>query len=353
MIIFGIIYFAICFWGLKMSQKENGIITDFMSIDKTLSVKGIFVMLILIHHAFGFCPPQTITDTWLYEFKCFFGQLVVVMFMFYSGFGLMHSITKKGKSYIDTIPSNRVLKLICDMVLVVLLYLPFSIYTGQIHSVKQIALSFFGYSNVGNYNWYIYTIIWAYLLTYIAFKICKNRPYIAAVTVTVLCGIYIIVMHQAKPNEYYWCDTLICFPMGIWFSLLWEKHIKPLLTKHIAVWYLLFIPTLAVFLWVHSMSGRFIYAVLRAVFFCVVAVMITMKISFNNAVLRFFGRNIFGIYIFQKMFFVLFETLGIADISPALYFGLCAGCTIGITVVFNKISAYLNPMSKKFILYKS
>lgn len=37
------------------------------------------------------------------------GQLIVVMFLFYSGYGVMESVRSKGTAYIKSIPFKRVL----------------------------------------------------------------------------------------------------------------------------------------------------------------------------------------------------------------------------------------------------
>ena len=75
--------------------------SDYMNLENTNSIKGIFVWLIIFCHKSGY----GIKMKYLYiKILGYFGQKVVSMFLFYSGFGIYESIKKKGKIYIKTIP---------------------------------------------------------------------------------------------------------------------------------------------------------------------------------------------------------------------------------------------------------
>jgi hypothetical protein len=68
---------------------------------------------------------------------------------------------------------------------------------GKTFPVSQYLLSFTGWDAVGNSNWYILAVIVAYLITFIAFEICRDKGkfYPAAVLVTAGCFAYIFVLY--------------------------------------------------------------------------------------------------------------------------------------------------------------
>ena len=94
MIIFIVILVCICIWNIKFSRFWE----DYLSLDTTTSIKGIFAVIILYSHLSGFIQ---LSDGWYDQsFKLllnYMGQLMVVMYFFYSGYGIMESLkVKKG-----------------------------------------------------------------------------------------------------------------------------------------------------------------------------------------------------------------------------------------------------------------
>lgn len=70
--------------------------SDYMSKDTTGAINGIFVLLVFMCHISGYMKLGGSSDTIWLDLKSWLGQLVVVTFLFYSGYGMMCSIMKKG-----------------------------------------------------------------------------------------------------------------------------------------------------------------------------------------------------------------------------------------------------------------
>ena len=65
---------------------------DYMELDNTNCIKGIFIWLIIFHHK----TVYGINKNYLYkDITRNLGQKIVSMFLFYSGFGILESIKKK------------------------------------------------------------------------------------------------------------------------------------------------------------------------------------------------------------------------------------------------------------------
>ena len=109
MIFLFLAYALLCLWKVQLKPTPGcGYIKDYMSVDKTMSIKGIFIIMVFFSHFHSyvtFTAPMDIA--YLKVFKLI-GQCMVTLFMFYSGYGVMESIRKKGISYVKKIPLTRV-----------------------------------------------------------------------------------------------------------------------------------------------------------------------------------------------------------------------------------------------------
>ena len=102
----------------------------------------------------------------------------IAMFLFYSGYGVMESIKKKGNHYIDAIPRTRVLATLINFDIAVALFAFISLISSQDYTFSHYLLSFIGWKSVGNSNWYIFVIILCYLIVFISFRSTdRNKTY--------------------------------------------------------------------------------------------------------------------------------------------------------------------------------
>lgn len=122
---------------------------------------------------------------------------MVAPFLFYSGYGVMESIKRKGTAYVVGIPKKRVLRALFNFDCAVVLYLVLGLVLGSSFTFKQVALSHIGWDSLGNSNWYIFTVLVLYVLTYIAFVILPTKsPYISVTVLGILvCGIIYLTRH--------------------------------------------------------------------------------------------------------------------------------------------------------------
>lgn len=108
MIIFIIALAIMCVVGIKFSFKDG--FADYCSPEKTGAIKGIFVFIVVLSHARSYFPILEAPQGAFYrEFLNFFGQLMVVVFLMYSGYGVWLAIKNKD-GYIKTIPTKRAFK---------------------------------------------------------------------------------------------------------------------------------------------------------------------------------------------------------------------------------------------------
>lgn len=338
MIIFVLLLFALCLYNLKTIKAENGeigIFSDYLSIEKTNSIKGIFILIVFLQHFNQYVTYTSWIDVEYLKYFNLIGQRMVTLFLFYSGFGIMESITKKGKNYIMSIPIKRIGGVLFrfDIAVVLYLVLDFALYFKNFpYSIKDIILSFIGWSSIGNSSWYIFTIIFAYFFTYISFALFqKNRNnLVPIILVIIFCLAYCIVMRKVKAS--YWYDTLLCFPLGMIWSQYKGKIEK--LFSNFFIWIISIIALLGA--QVISIKYNHIFVVVIAhLAFALIVVMVTMKISINNKPLNWCGKHLFGIFILQRIPMIILNEVGSVKINVYLYFVLCLAITVLLTRLFD------------------
>ena len=98
--------------GTRINYK--GFHVDYLSKEKTNAIKGVFLLLIVISHSFpylinGGYEIISLSDKATRRIIFGMNQLVVVMFLFYSGYGIGESFKKKGELYVNRMPTHRIL----------------------------------------------------------------------------------------------------------------------------------------------------------------------------------------------------------------------------------------------------
>ena len=99
---------ALCLYGMKFSGKEFR--TDYMSPQTTTAVNGIFTVLVFMCHIINTAAYQYggLADK-IFKDYINIGQLVVVTFFFFSGYGIAESLRSK-PGYAKRMPYHRIFR---------------------------------------------------------------------------------------------------------------------------------------------------------------------------------------------------------------------------------------------------
>ena len=304
MLVFYLAIFCSLFFGLRV--KRAGFYDDFLGRKQTDAVKGLFILMVLLSHsilevqATGTYPLATV-DIIGYRIRTGFGQLVIVMFFFYSGYGVMEAIKSKGNDYIDSFPRHRVLATLLNFDVAVLFFIGLNLLMGIRMDLNQIAWSFVAWKNVGNSNWYIFVILYCYLASWVSAKVYPKN----SLRIVLMTFLLVLVGEGAlsflKHGETRWYDTLLCYPVGMGFSLFKERFSDFARRNYLPVLVLV----LAVFLffhfqrWIPALRGLTYNG--KSIAFCLLVVLVTMKVKVGNRFLYWAGAGVFPIYIYQRL----------------------------------------------------
>lgn len=336
MIIFIAMLAVMCFWGIRVSAK-NGF-EDYMSPQKTGSIKGIFVVIVLLSHVRQYITLDNSAMTAPYkELMSFLGQLMVVAFLFYSGYGVALGLKNK-EGYVKTLPTKRALKVLLHFDIAVLLFYITGLALGKKYSVERLLLSLIGLDGVGNSAWFIFDIIILYLLTFAVFIFTKKRMILGTAIMTVVSFAAVILIREFKGNEYWWWDTVMCYPLGMWYALAKpyiDKELLPNFNKWLSctvITAIVFLTMKEIFAAMHASRKIFVP---MALVFAILMVLVSMRVSINNKVLQWFGKRVFGIYILQRIPMIILSHFG-ANQNPVLFTAATLALTIVLAEIFER-----------------
>ena len=319
----------ISIYGIKVNIK--GYNESYISKKQTTAINGLFVVLVFFRHFSQYIELGR-QDLFFQKIDTLLGQLIVVPFLFYSGYGIMFSIMKKGLEYINEFPKKRFQKVWCSFVIAVLLFdlvnLVFDNYKN--YDYKTVLLAFTGWTSVGNSNWYVFAVLCLYLFTYIAFKMFSISYIKSVFLIFIMSGFYIILLYQIK--ESWWYNTIIAYPVGMLYGLLKER-VENFIQKDIKKYIITILIIITLELIMFKCSGFIAYELKVILFICIV-IMITMKMQIGNKMLSFLGKYTFEIYILQRIpMIVLVEYTD----NTYLFFILTFMLTLFMAIMFHKI----------------
>lgn len=332
MIVILIMLFGAMIVSLKIHRQ--GLDKEYLSKENTQAIKGIFTIIVFLSHVRTYAEYSHVTDLFVIDFLNYLGQLMVAMFLFYSGYGISESIKRKGYMYVQSMPRNRIGKTFFDFALAICIFLLVNPFIGAKYSLVDIILSFTGWTTVGNSNWYMFAIFTLYILTFLCFLLWKNNRWIALVSMTICSLGYVYIMSLLKEN--WWSSTYLCYSAGMWYSYYKDK-IDKVLGKSNIIYYAVTIG--CIICYGYMFQFRYVRLLLFnavAILFSLVIVLISMKISFKSKILVWCGKYLFWIYILQRIPMRIFAHIGVNEYNPYIYLFLCFLVTLVLAVVVNK-----------------
>ena len=289
---------------------------------QTTCINGIFVVFVFLSH-FGQYEAMPWNGILLA-----IGQLMVAPFLFFSGYGIMEQIQKRGVSYIDSMPRKRILKFYIHFCMALTIYLVLSFVLGKGYSLSRILLSFTGWSSIGNSNWYVFAILVMYSIVYISFKCFKKQNLSICVLLTLL---YIVIMKETKGQDW-WYNIILCYPAGMVLSK-YKDRVCSVIQKPV-----FFVLMLALALALYLTSFSVIAYEVIAVALCFLIVNICAYKEIKNSLFCFLGQYVFEIYILQRISMNLFA----GYLNGWIYLITCILVTLLLAYCFKKLEAVID-----------
>lgn len=318
----------------------DGFHEGFLDRQTTDSIKGIFILIVLLSHARSYVyAGEGALNAAYNAFFVWIGQLMVAMFLFYSGYGCLESFKNKEK-YLDIFLKKRVGRTLFHFVLAVALYAVLNVILKIQYPAKNYLFCWIAWESIGNSNWYIFTILVLYLMSWLAFSLEKSsgrKGLISIPAVSILCVAYIYFMHKAG-KETWWYDTALCFPCGMAVSFL-KPYFLPRIGKN-AWWASWTILAAAAFILLYNMGGLWFFPC--ACVFCLLVVLVTARVRIGNRLLGWAGKHLFEIYILQRLPMIVLSQLSVKN--PMVFVAVSLTATLLLAAAFHRFTEKLDTL---------
>lgn len=312
---------------------------EYLSMKQTNIIRGFFLLLVFMIHFCQYIQMNGPADRIFQFWRTHSGQLVVTLFLLYSGYGVFVSIMKKGAPYVRRIPVHRVLRTLVHFDMAVLLYLAAYYFMGRTFSLQKILLALLGWESLGNSNWYIFVMLILYLITWLAFQIFKDKPVPALLCITILtiAAMYILSLYKTD----YWYSTMLCYPAGMWYGFFKEKIDTKLKAPKNYIFAALIL--LILLLIVYKTREQICMYAIGAVVFALAVVFFTTKIELGNTLLEFTGKHLFGLYIMQRLPMALLQHT-VVGANPYIYAVTCFLLMYLVGIGFDRFCKFLDSL---------
>ena len=290
----------------------GGGLEEALSIKQTHCVNGIFILFVFLVHIkwfmllpLGYTFQINIDGMYSKFFECV-GQLIVVPFLFYSGYGIVERI-KEDSQYIKDFATHRILPLYLNFLIALVCYIILNILIiggACITSYTLLKSVFFQYS-FGNPTWFLFATFYLYIVSWLVFRNCNNRMY-CVIYLTLSCAIYVYCMRlRIRPT--FWYNTIFSYAYGTFVSL-YKQEIVAIVKKHFfnCIWIcaLLFVSLKVIKSDMCGMREN-----LAGMAFISIVVLVTYKFEINNTIIMWMGTHVFPIYMYHLLYFFLFKNL--------------------------------------------
>ena len=235
-----LVYLILCLLSfINLNIKgSNSFYEDYMDLENTSYIKGIFVWMIFFRHFTGYLNHNYLKNKTSILIDKYFKQNLVSLFLFYSGYGILESFKKKGNKYIKSLPNKSAILLIKSEIVLFIFFcnnMLLGIKTTSINFLQAIIFR----KSIGNSYWFIITIIILYIHAFISFFLIKknNFIFIGIILITIICLLHICFMYRLyHPKEIISVDTIICFVLGFYYSFI-KSYIDKIIMKNDIIYF--------------------------------------------------------------------------------------------------------------------
>jgi len=308
-----------------------------LSKDKCNCLKGVFAMVVLLHHLkqhsgvfSDYAVPSIIFQA--------MGYLSVAGFFFISGYGLAISWQKKGKSYIDKFVIKRILPFSIIIIIFSLLFYIVKKWLG--YSIPRFFLinSLFNISSssVITNGWYLQVQLMLYLFFFFVYRFIKHKQYLV---VFMFCLLYVILGKciGLSTTKY---ESVFAFPLGLLLGNFstkidkWDEKCNKYCVLAFIGFGVMFVGSIVV----PNDILKLLCKIMSSIMFVLFVVCIIQIINIINRITSALGRISLEIYVIQGIFLLLFHSSHINIPNGWVYCLVVIICTLISSFLFHPIS---------------
>jgi len=157
-------------------------------------------------------------------------------------------------------------------------------------------------SNIGNSDWFAFTIICFYFYSFISFRLIKQKYFLGIILLNIICCFHIYFTYNYYyPKRMIAVDNTLCFLFGFYYCLLID-YINLIFMKNDITYFGSLYLLIIIYYYYYTYKRRSIIIVsITNILFSLIIIIITMKVRFNNDFLDLLNSHSYSIYLLQRV----------------------------------------------------
>lgn len=297
-LLFYVLYAVLVLISLRKGENKN-----FLSMDQTNIMKGIFIVLIVVHHF-----TIRLSDPGLLKPFGLVGYLGVAGFFLFSGYGMMSSNLRK-ENYLKNYLISKLFRVYFPIVLAFFIIgvIGNLLNYHENNFVDLIKKTFLLINPInGSLNWFVTATLIFYLNFYVSFKLFSTKK--AIISSFVLNGCYVVVGLYLGLGLW-WINTAFAYPLGILLAYKKDFVISALKKYY---WFLLLlagalfsISFVAQEVINMNRTIQLLLMTISVVAFSMLILTAMYKINFKTKTFAFLGMISYELFLIHSSFFEL------------------------------------------------
>lgn len=325
----------------------------YMSRERTCMINGIFIWIVFMSHLQSYQSPWSAWDVPILKTIEYMGQTMVSTFFFFSGYGIMSSLSKKGLPYSRQLVTHRFFRLLLHFGIAVIVFWAIQSCMGIHYEVERVLYSLIAWSRIENSNWFIFVTLTSYLVIALNYWLLHRWGNVAVVG-SVVAGFLILMPFLLTLKGSYWVDAFLCIPAGMLFCIYRESIESKVRKIPVPVWLLggiLFFIGLMVYrvlpVQINFRLGGVVPPAVLVLVQNLGCILLAVGVCLLSAGVRWVrtplflvwsgGAALFYLYIFQRIPMMIGKSWGLHETCPTAYQTACFICTLIIAWVCCRI----------------
>ncbi len=363
--LYPVLLLVITFFGAKKAKKGE-IAEGFLSPEQTKMLQGSVCIAIVIHHVIQDITGYGVLRKGPITIFNDIGILLTSVFFFISGYGLITSLNTK-QDYLKTFLRKRLSAVLIPFFITNIAgILLFKFYCKFPMTAALMRKYFFGTYLINGNSWFMIEIVVLYLAFYILFRLIRNKD----IALILMCVFTFVLIGYASRQGHdmdgysrwfkgeWWYNSTIVFAFGMVFARFKDK-LAAFFNKRYAVKLtvsaILFAGTFTAAYIINMRFGYYHMSMsfnarreelitlfaqsIACLFSTLFVVLLNMKITLNNKVLRYLGGISLEVYLLHRYF--LDKIYGNMRLSNPLFLGAVIVSGVVAASVFSPIDKWL------------
>ncbi len=322
---FGLLLFAVFYHSRVYFFRVN---QDYLGEKNSISIKAICTIGVVLYHTSNtvncgvlFLPIQTI------------GFLMVAMFFFFSGYGLIYSLNHK-KDYMKSFVKKRAIAFLLPYCISLIVYLLYYSIFSEGFKFSRVILQFFYGDTVVRYSWFVFVLLQLYIIFYFSFRFIKSKK-TAYIIFYILCSF--VSLNCFLPH---WSPATIAFIFGALFAhkqLFFDKLFLKKSWGLIITSIISFAVLAAFYIRLEEDINKQYFRILVTLTFVVLIVSLLTRIELHNRFLLIISDVSYEIYLFHGLVILILNRFEKLQTIPELYLLIVFGLSFALSYPISRL----------------